>query len=1182
MFKQLGGLFGGKSSSSDSQAQAPQPEQRPQFQVLTLGDLPKLSAATVAPAQPAVVTAISNQESRRLALSDGPRRSVPEDTHLQDIPDDLKSCAASIVTNGISPLTPGSGNKPSKFDQIWRSRSKRLRGDDDVSPVSALEPLDENSATNRFRINEDDYEDDPFADTRSRYTASSVYDDRNSSNDPFADGSRRARSFRSRAGANMPPRLDTNFLVPHTYSPSLRSEASRRSNPFGDTPQQENNPAVFPRMVSPISAIEPASQDIRYSDCGVNPFQGLDDAARRERESSGTVSDIWNLIVGRSKESKKTMPSPRIEIDTSALDQPSVAGPSRSRSLMNARPPDSAGSVSPAEWFSNILVDYEGRPPEISRAMSYVPTPISPHPPGLSPQKITTIAVPYLANLEIELEELRKYKADKESQERAQEERDRVRDLIQRQLENEQAIEALQKAIGGKRMTRQQLESPNIWTEIDLSGAKRDPVSDRRSMETVWPGTLEENAPPVPKIPSSHQPSSSANSRVTVWPSFEQNIPPVPKIPDQTKLAKPKSPKPFKGFFGWGAKREESEPSQAPVKEVKETPIVLNTSRKAAKVLSVTSANFLNTVPERSQPQRSTGSYEERYAPSKEDEAEVSDAEEPMDEKRPQGHARSNTVDTITLGSPPPYTRGATANPYHSRSNSRPETGISEAYIPRSQVKRHQLKPSDLPKLSTGSTNGTESQAPRQLTRAVGLTQMQFTPTTPHHARSAQIYGNQRRVAPNHQINLNELGFRSRAPGDLRDKAERRRRRQEKRERCFRRGGWLWMCGLCCGVSKMTRKCKIFWWTFFIVIIIASTVVGAVTGVKNSNTKPAPVEENKPEMVTLPNLPPMPVGEVTVTPRLLNTVNTCISPSTMWSCKLPPPLLAGLNNQQPIFNWRIVALNGTNDVFVNPSPPWPVVEQYRNMSKLDGVLSSPSEGEQTGFYVTLLASNTTTSSDFILPEKLKRSHPRQFTRSANPSPQDTETQQIQQIPPSAVLPTAYSSQQLRLFDGGLPSEHYKFMTFFDKTIYLRSIDADKDSSGSNKLDTDGGVSPSEARWVCKFPNTRYTTKIFTRPAESDDSGKKKFIVNPTTIAVDRGSNPGGLAGYAVQIEEDIANYDRVRATISCWQVDERGKIVDNSTQKRIVTEGFNTGKSGVDYRGCQCSWSNFKESSTEL
>ncbi|KAK6358473.1 hypothetical protein TWF730_007807 [Orbilia blumenaviensis] len=1144
----LGGFFGKNANTDRRSAPATQEGGQPAFKTLTLGDLPKLgphaapaptSAPLAAPPMPTMPTVIPRIETQSMTWSDGPGRRPSDHTVMPSSPDGMKSYAASVV----SPNTP----QPNKYDHAWNSNGL-------APPVPA---------TNPFYSKADDEDEDH----RSQYDNKSFfnyYANEQSSPNPQVQ---RNDSTKSNNG----PSLKTNMLNLDGWSPS----SSRFSNPFGMSPQREYPayPAYggtypYDRQHSPVSPEEPVGQEIRYSDCGVNPFQGLDEQARKERDS-GAVGDIWDMITGQAQEVKrKAAPSssPRINVDIATVDTRVAAKPEQSalrRSLTEYQIPEpvSAKSLiptSPSEWFKEIIGQYHSRPAEVNRAMSYMPTPNSPHPLGLSPPEITTTAVPYLATIENELEELRRSRVDPEAEARAQEERDRVRVLIQRQLAHEQAYDALEQATGGKRLTRHQADPAKIWEEIDLNGVRKEIPTDRRSVSSTG----------------------------TAWPTFEnkaQDVPPVPKIPAQHAIPAAKEHKESKFAKAFKlpftrTKKEEPvafQPEPKRTQEVDEIPIMFapaglgieaSTLGPAKRLSMDSNTTFPGQDYTRSGPERDT--FAERYAPSNEYHRQI---ESSLDEKASSpGHARNESTNTVSA--PPPYSRGTTPN-LSKTQDSRGFQRIEEDDVPIQSGRRFPVRASTIPRISTGSSG----LGPQQYGANVRtISEMQFTPTTPGHARSS--------IPPSRplggNVTLSDFAkVRSNTIGDQRTRAEKQRRKQEKREKWFGRGGWFYLCG-CFFVRSTSKKIKFFWWAFFISLIVITTALGTIMAVKASNSK-APVEAAKPlRLLNLPNLPPMPAEEITVTPRLVNTVNTCIAPSTVWSCKLPQPLADGAIAEQPIFRWKVWALNKTS-TFVAPSPTLSPVEEYKNMSKIDGVLSSPAEGEPTDFYINLIQSNATTAPSSTVQEvpqkKVKRSHGRHFPR-ATTTPSAKSAQNLP-LPPATLLPPQYTSQQLRFFDRGLPTEHFKFITHFQKTIYLRSINTNSLNSGTNKLDAEGGVAPSEARFVCSWPETRYVTKIFTRPDEVDDQGKRKFIVDPSTIGVIKGANAGGFAGYAIQIEEDIATYDSSRrSTISCWSIDERGQIESTSMRRLLISEGINTGKSGVDYKGCQCAWSNFKTS----
>jgi len=296
-----------------------------------------------------------------------------------------------------------------------------------------------------------------------------------------------------------------------------------------------------------------------------------------------------------------------------------------------------------------------------------------------------------------------------------------------------------------------------------------------------------------------------------------------------------------------------------------------------------------------------------------------------------------------------------------------------------------------------------------------------------------------------------------------------------------------------------------------------------------------------------------------------------------------------VNGDNPVFNFRIVAVNSSNET-PSPAPSLPDTQEYQNVSSIDGVTVAPFEGEATGFYVTQLVSNTTTIPSSSSSSR-KRWHSRDLLNllSRQLSQPDTSTPTSPLNSVAIMLPQSYTSQQLRFFNRGLPTEHYGFMLFFDKTIFLRTISgASADSDGENPLDDTGGVTPLEARYVCRLPETRYSVRIYTRNTTPDpeNGNNTMLIVDPNSIQVLAGQvggsggatpadvdNIGGMAGYAVTIEEDRALTEGM--TGQCWEVDERGNVDVSTVVNVPIVEGFNTG-SGTSWTGCSCQWTNWK------
>lgn len=67
---------------------------------------------------------------------------------------------------------------------------------------------------------------------------------------------------------------------------------------------------------------------------------------------------------------------------------------------------------------------------------------------------------------------------------------------------------------------------------------------------------------------------------------------------------------------------------------------------------------------------------------------------------------------------------------------------------------------------------------------------------------------------------------------------------------------------------------------------------------------------------------------------------------------------------------------------------------------------------------------------------------------------------------------------MRLFDRGLPTEHYGFYTHFKRTLFLKSVTIlNKTADGDVPLDEDGGCCKNEADYLVTWGETRVLVQI---------------------------------------------------------------------------------------------------------
>lgn len=421
-----------------------------------------------------------------------------------------------------------------------------------------------------------------------------------------------------------------------------------------------------------------------------------------------------------------------------------------------------------------------------------------------------------------------------------------------------------------------------------------------------------------------------------------------------------------------------------------------------------------------------------------------------------------------------------------------------------------------------------------------------------------------------------------------------RKRVNEGDEKKKKRRSW---CFWCCGSSVVS---------VLLVIIIPIVVVFTKNG-KEETTGTQPGQEVGPQWLNLTNYPAIPTGISTIAqPEAVKEQSGCVAPTTLWSCALPKELHDSVEPNkpdQPNFKIEITfdnstaasasktqaAKRATNPVsagaFIrsqllkirtvpSPSPAPPNAQDQRFLGQTTDGNTAPFEGEETPLFITFqdttkaasrmvkrVAGDDLTNITSVIPPPLVRSDGT--------------------AAPANLLPLP-SAQPLRLYNRGKDNEHYGFFTYFDRSIFLKSIsDANR---GGNPADTDGGSNFNAATMRCTFAETRFLVQIWTRSADSkpllQQAAQKEMwaykrpgsFPYPVTITLDRhGGNAAKKNLYCYKMETDgrIKN----EASKRSFQFEDRafgGNLV-NGTQGRQVVSGPIDGGSG----GCSCQWQNW-------
>jgi hypothetical protein len=467
-------------------------------------------------------------------------------------------------------------------------------------------------------------------------------------------------------------------------------------------------------------------------------------------------------------------------------------------------------------------------------------------------------------------------------------------------------------------------------------------------------------------------------------------------------------------------------------------------------------------------------------------------------------------------------------------------------------------------------------------------------------------------------------------------KAEAKRRRNEKEDAiAYRAGGWWRGRGCisnrgCYGRSGPEGRKKRRWYIGLIVgflSIIILAVVLATTLHRKSNTAVGPSQ-----WLNLAGLPPIFTGLSTVAaPANLKTDTGCVFPATQWSCDLPKELqesVAPNPSNQPNFLLQIQWDNSsaTNDTFSNvtgnpkletrnlvgnpvsagqfikrillrtsqivsfapnPAPP-SYAEEFFLGNTTDGIVSNTKAGEPTPFYISFLSTTD-------LPNTKRQLIARQTDQFPNvseiiPSP---SSQKDGTASPANLLPLP-SQQPIRLYDRGLPSEHYGFYSYFDRSIFLKSITPLNGSNANNGQvpdDENGGSTQKEANFRCTWAETRFLVQMWTRM-----NGTSRLLNSTAGIPSSSGLNftQPGTFPYPITITVDRHGGEPKLKMMYCYEMNDRNELV--STSGRLIGENRAFGGTiinpapkifsnesdpsigGVDggTGGCSCQWSNFQ------
>ncbi|RKF56997.1 putative glycoprotease family protein [Golovinomyces cichoracearum] len=397
-----------------------------------------------------------------------------------------------------------------------------------------------------------------------------------------------------------------------------------------------------------------------------------------------------------------------------------------------------------------------------------------------------------------------------------------------------------------------------------------------------------------------------------------------------------------------------------------------------------------------------------------------------------------------------------------------------------------------------------------------------------------------------------------------------------------------------------------------IFIILLVTMLGARPKITNSHS----------QWLNLTDFPPIFVGYSTIiSPALIKENSVCVIPASKWSCELPKELQTSDKGNTSNLSDFFIKIDWDNSTEANatfshanrynrftkkflwhstpavrhainfsPDPISPSIDEESFLGRTtDGIVSDIKAGEPTPFYVSFLE-----SANHIEHRIRITSIENQFPNISYIIPPPNVTPDGRAAP--ANLFYCFSHQPLKLFDRGLPTEHYGFYNYFDRSIFLKSLDFINKTSFQNDVDPDdlnGGAQSSKASYRCTWSQTRFLVQIWTQKNIVTQLKHSNLHTDDSNQSTN--SQPSGSFPYPITITIDRHGGDPRTKMFYCYKLNEFGGLLVDSGRINIEYRwfggelvnpaptlflnqsdpslgGFDGGNSG-----CQCQWSTLEE-----
>lgn len=551
------------------------------------------------------------------------------------------------------------------------------------------------------------------------------------------------------------------------------------------------------------------------------------------------------------------------------------------------------------------------------------------------------------------------------------------------------------------------------------------------------------------------------------------------------------------------------------------------------------------------------------------------------------------SVDSATVRStlPPPYSprrfmRSATrpadrAQPFHRAEDNRTETVTRPQRVAPVQSSVRLGPHSRIAELSNITDSRDRYSVPRQSGRSAPRRQGQVDHDliVRHGFVEYQKTGQEKQ-----RLDLEQSDMRTRRLGNL-----------WRGRGCLSKRGWF---GNGRPEDRRQKKRRCLGILAVVALLIIITIALSVTLTRRSATPDLTATDTPTALFTINGFPPIPTGVSSVVqPAKVSAVSACVFPDTLWSCALPKEKQRSPSGavELPTIKFSISYINmSLNNDKTTPSPAVPALDEQIFLGRsTDGIQSDVKQGEETPFVMDLIAS------DYVATSEKGRSLVRRDFPDPTASVPPALTAADGQAEAANLFPNPlFSAQPIRLYDRGLISEHYGFYTYFDRSIFVKSVaplSSNDSNSGPVPTDQNGGAALTEAKYRCTWAQTRYLIQIWTKVDQ------KSIISLPGTSANLSSTDSPAIKPITFPLPVSIAldrhGGDESKKLVFCYALDDRGRPIPDQKSISLENRGFGGtlvggahgsfnqtegavapgGLGGIDggTGGCSCKWQNF-------